>query len=113
MSTALSLMKNGMSSGLDRIPFEWYKQFWNILGHDLLDVFLYSIKTVKLPTSCRQGVITLLPKNWWPIILLPCDLIFITKCLDLRLKRVLLDIIHADQICGIPGNHLLQYNCII
>ena len=34
-----------------------------IIGHDLHDVFLYSIKTGKLPTSCRQGVITLLLKN--------------------------------------------------
>ena len=63
MSTALSLMKNGKSSGLDGIPFEWCKKFWNIIGHDLHDVFLYSIKTDKLPTSCRQGVITLLLKN--------------------------------------------------
>ena len=64
MSTALSLIKNGKSSGLDGIPFEWYKKVWNIIiGHDLHDVFLYSIKTGKLPTSCRQGVITLLPKN--------------------------------------------------
>ena len=46
MSTALSLMKNGKSSGLDGIPFEWYTMFWNIIGHDLHDVFLYSIKPV-------------------------------------------------------------------
>ena len=61
--SALSLMKNGKSSGLDGIPFEWYKKFWNIICHDLHDFFKYSIKTGKLPTSCRQGVITLLPKN--------------------------------------------------
>ena len=41
MSTALSLMKNGKSSGLDGIPFEWYKKFWNIIGHDLHDVFFF------------------------------------------------------------------------
>ena len=28
---------------------------------------------------------------------------FVTKCLSLRLKRVLPDIIHADQTCGIPA----------
>ena len=33
-------------------------------------------------------------------------LIFFTKCLSLRLKRVLPDIIHADQTCGIPGRHI-------
>ena len=69
MSTALSLMKNGKSSGLDGIPFEWYKKFWNIIGHDLHKLFLYSIKTGKLPTSCRQAVIMLLP-----ITLLSCEL---------------------------------------
>ena len=53
MSNALSLMKNGKLSGLDGIPFEWYKKCWNSIGHELYDVFLYSIKTGKLPTSCR------------------------------------------------------------
>ena len=28
------------------------------------------------------------------------------KCLSIRLKRVLPDIIHADQTCGIPGRHI-------
>ena len=31
---------------------------------------------------------------------------FYTKCLSLRLKRVLPDIIHADQTFGIPGRHI-------
>ena len=83
-------------------------------------MFLYSIKTGKLPTSCRQGVIRLLPKNgdhgllknWRPITLMSCDFFsnFFTKCLSLRLKRVFLDIIHADQTCGIPVRHI--YNSI-
>ena len=79
-------MKNGKSSGLDGILFEWYKKFWNIIGHDLHNVFLYSIKKIgKFPTSCRQGVITLLPKNngllknWRPITILSCDLNLFTK----------------------------------
>ena len=63
MSIVLSLMKNGISSGLDGIPFEWYKKFWNIIGDDLHDVVLYPIKTGKHPTLCRQGVITFLPQN--------------------------------------------------
>ena len=63
ISTALSLMKNGKSSSLDGIPFEWYIKFGNIIWHDLYDVILYLIKTDKLPRSCRQGVITLLPKT--------------------------------------------------
>ena len=35
-----------------------------------------------------------------------CDLNLFTKCLSLRLKRVLPDIIHADQTCGIPVRHI-------
>ena len=38
MPTALSLTKNGQSCGLDRIPFEWYTKFGNIIGHDLHNV---------------------------------------------------------------------------
>ena len=45
-------------------------------------------------------------KNWRPITLLSCDLIFLTICLSLRLKRVLPDIIHADQTSGIHGRYI-------
>ena len=83
------------------------------------------MNTGKLPTSCRQGVITLLPKigdngllkKRRPITLLSCDLNVYTKCLSPRLKRVLLDIIHADQTCGIPGRDtsmtVLLYHVIL
>ena len=33
-------------------------------------------------------------------------LIFFTKCLSQRLKRVHPDIIHADQTCGVPGRQI-------
>ena len=49
MSTALSLIKNRKSSGLDGIPFECYKKFWNIIGHDLHDVFYIQFKPVNFP----------------------------------------------------------------
>ena len=39
-------------------------------------------------------------------------LFFYTKRLSLRLKRVLPDIIHADQTCGIPGRHIYDNNAI-
>ena len=45
-------------------------------------------------------------KNWRTITLLSCDLNYFTKWLSLRLKRVLPDVIHADQTGGIPGRHI-------
>ena len=49
MSTALSLMQNGKSSDLDGIPFEWYTQFWNIIDHDLHNMFYIQLKQVNFP----------------------------------------------------------------
>ena len=111
---ALLCMKSDKVPGIDGLSSNFYKTFWNIVGQDLLLVLLECIGDGMLPLSCKRGVIALLPKsgdngllkNWRPISLLCIDLKIFTKCLSLRLNKVLSSIIHIDQTCGVPGRYI-------
>ncbi len=71
-------LQSGKAPGIDGLPVDFYKSFWPIIGHDLLNVVLDSLQSGRLPLSCRRAVITLLPKkgdlqqmkNWRPLSLL-------------------------------------------
>lgn len=60
---ALQGMECGKALGLDGIPVEFYKAFWEEVGGDLLAVLNDSIAGGLLPVSCRRAVLTLLPKK--------------------------------------------------
>lgn len=62
-SAAVTEMASGKSPGLDGLPAEFFKHFWNFLGRDLLDVFNESFTNGFLPASCRRAVISLFPKK--------------------------------------------------
>ena len=74
LESAVRSLKDGKASGIDGLPGEFYKPFWNIVGPDLLDVLDESIRDGELPVSCRRAVVCLLPKsgnsqlveNWRP-----------------------------------------------
>lgn len=56
-------LKNGKAPGIDGLPIDFYKAYWEFLGEDLLEVLNDSLKGGKLPQSCRRAVLTLLPKK--------------------------------------------------
>lgn len=56
-----SSLQNGRMPGIDGLPAEFYKSFWDAIGGDLLEVFSDSLKLGRLTLSCRRAVITLLP----------------------------------------------------
>lgn len=111
---AIKSFSNDKSPGLDGLPAEFYKHFWN----ELKPYFLRMVQTVfdngTLSRSQRQGLITLLYKkgpreslkNWRPITLLNIDYKIITKVLAKRLGTVLPSIIHEDQTCGIKDRNI-------
>lgn len=86
----LQNMECGRVPGIDGIPVEFYKSYWNIIGEDLLEVLNNSIIQGSLPLSCRRAVLTLLPKkgdltnitSWRPVSLLCCDIVikYFLKC---------------------------------
>ncbi|KAJ4948523.1 hypothetical protein JOQ06_020056, partial [Pogonophryne albipinna] len=75
LQTALQGMQGRRAPGIDGLSVEFYKAYWDVLSHDLLDVFNESLASGSMPMSCRRAVITLLPKkgnlqdikNWRPV----------------------------------------------
>ena len=88
---------------MDGLPADFYKSFWSTIEPDLLEVINESLKTGKLPLSCRRATITLLPKkgnlqelkNWRVVSLLCTDYKILSKAL--ALIEVMASIIHPDQ----------------
>ena len=103
---ALKDMSNNKSPGSDGYPCEFYKFFWQDLGHFLVRSFQQSFRSNKLSIVQRQGVITCLPKgskprqflkNWRPITLLNSDYKLLSAVIAKRMKIVLPDIISETQ----------------
>ena len=115
---AIKSMPNNKSPGTDGLPAEFYKLFWNDISDILVNSFNYSYNKQTLSISQKQGIITLLPKkdkdtrflkNWRPISLLNTDYKIMTKCIALRLKKVLPTIIHPSQT-GFMKDRYIGFN---
>ena len=103
MKNTVKQLKSNKSLGIDRLPTEFYKIFWNDIKHILFEFFNFSIYSGKLSISQRQGVILLLPKpdkdpqylkNWRPI---TTDFKILSSTIASRLKNKLQNLIHTDQ----------------
>ncbi len=111
---ALRDMKNNKTPGLDGLPKEFYINTWEILGPTLTDVLNNCFLRGQLGDKMNMGNITLLfkkndkslLKNWRPISLLNVDYKIISKVLANRLRKILPDILHASQACGIPDRKI-------
>ena len=113
----LETTQNNKTPGLDGFPSEFYKVFWIDLHTCtyLVKALNDSYEEEILPLTMRQGLITLLPKKgkdiqkitkWRPISLLNQDYKLATKCIALRIKKVLNDIIHSDQTGFLPNRYI-------
>ena len=111
---AISLMPNNKSPGEDGITIEFYKTYWNIIGHDMHEVFINGLNDRELSYTQYLAVITLLYKkgpredirNWRPISLLNVDYKILSKILSERLKKVLPEIINTDQKGAVRGRYI-------
>ena len=99
-------MESNQSPVSDGLPAEFYKVFWKVIEHHLLDALNYTYLKCLLSITQRRGLITLIPKknkpmnlmkNWRPITLLNCDYKIATKCIVSRIKKVLPKRICNDQ----------------
>jgi len=66
LQAALKLSARGKKPGSDGLPYEFYSQFWEVLGPELLAVLQEAFQAqhgLGLPASMTQGVITLLYKG--------------------------------------------------
>ena len=62
-SAPLRSLGRGKSPGFDGLPAEFFGNFWDFIGPELLLVFQESLEKGELPLSCRRAVLTLLPKK--------------------------------------------------
>ena len=118
LSNAIKFMNNGSSPGLDGIPTEFYKVFWDVVKKPLFDSFIYSFNSGKLSLSQRKGVLSLLYKgndldkellkNWRPISLVNSDYKILTKLLSIRIKNVIADLVHENQTGFIKNRNISQ-----
>ena len=109
---ALQTMENGKSPGIDGIPIEFYREFFELLKKDLQDIFNNVLFEQKItPKTWNHAIISLIPKQteklnslkyWRPISLLCTDYKILTKILANRLKQILPNIISQEQNCSIP-----------
>ena len=59
LTSAVQQLTTGRSPGIDGLPAEFYKSFWNIIGMDLFEVFKWSRQAGQLPLSCTRAVLSL------------------------------------------------------
>lgn len=105
LEKALQSMEGVKMPGVDGLPIDVYKVFWQDLDPDLLDKLNESLANGSLPTSCRSAVITLLPQkvdlndiiDWTPVNLLCSDYKLLSKALANRLCQVLEQAVHPDR----------------
>ncbi len=106
---SISKMKSNKSPGEDGLPIEFYKVFWNEIGHFLVEMYNECFTNEILPMSMRKSVITLIHKkddkdnivNYRPISLTNTDYRILAFVLSSRLQNVASHIVNPDQVAYI------------
>ena len=115
LTNALKDMADDKSPGVDGFSTNFYKYFWNDLQQPLLDSFLYSFETGMLSDGQRRGLLNLIPKkdkdlrflkSWRPVALLATDYKILAKALSLKMQKVILSLVHTDQVGYIKGRYI-------
>ena len=106
LKLAIQQIENDKSPGIDGIPIEFYKKFYQILEIYLLPLYnnLVFIEQ-KITKTMNQAITTLIPKKgnlelikyWRPISLLCVECKILTKILANRLKKILPNVISEEQ----------------
>ena len=113
--TVLKEMKFNKSPGNDGFTVEFYCTFWQVLGDVIVGALNEAYEKKMLSNSQKQGVITLIEKdgkdamyiqNYRPITLLNVDYKILSKVLAKRIKQVLGEIIHQDQVGYIKDRNI-------
>ena len=111
----LKEMKNNKSPGNDGFTVEFYCTFWLDFGDMLVGVLNEAYNRGGMSNSQKQGVITLIEKegknatyviNYRPITLLNVDYKILSKVLARRIKEVLGEIVHHDQVGYIKDRNI-------
>jgi exonuclease III len=114
---ALKELQNGKSPGSDGLTPDFYKFFWPQIKEFVYNSLMQAAENKQLSIDQRRGIINLIPKkdkdprlikNWRPISLLNTDYKIITKLLATRIKKILPQVIHDDQVAYIKDRFIGQ-----
>ena len=102
---AVFSMKKNKSPGSDGISVEFYQQFWDFIGEEIVNSLNEGYEQRELSHTQKHGIVSLifkkddplLLKNWRPITLLNIDYKIAAYAIATRLKKVMPNIINADQ----------------
>ena len=114
---AIDMLSSGKSPGSDGFTADFYKFFWDDIKHLLFDSFNHPLKSGLLSIDQKRGILSLSPKkgkdirylkNWRPITLLNTDYKILAKVLGTRLRNVLPELIHPDQVAYLKDRYIGQ-----
>lgn len=112
---AIMTMKVGKCPGIDGIPVEFYKKFWNQIKHLMTELFSEIYREEEFHLSARRSVISPIDKpdkdllyldNWRPISLMNTD--FWDKIVANRLLMVLPYVIEPYQTGFMKGRTISE-----
>ena len=115
-------MKNGKSPGIDGLPAEILKVFWNKLKFWILRALNFSFKNGIMPLTLRQCIITCLPKpekprellsNWRPLSMLSIIYKLASTSIANGIKPHLDQWISNEQTGFIPGRFIGESTWLI
>ena len=114
LGKAVKQLANQKCPGVDGLPIDWYKVFWNKIKYFLHDVILEIVQQQKLHLSARRGLISLMEKlgdplkitQWRPISLLVSDYKIFAKIIAMRMQVVLPSLIHKSQTGFMKGRQI-------
>ena len=111
----LSSMNNNKSPGNDGLSEEFYISFFEKFADPFIQALNQSFVDGEMSISQGQAVITLIEKkgkdkrciqNWCPVPLINVDAKVASKCLALRLKKVIHTLVDSHQTAYVPGRNI-------
>jgi hypothetical protein len=113
---ALFQIETNKAAGPDKIPIEFYQTCWEVVKHDIIQLFAdFHAETVNI-SRINYGIITFLPKKsdastiqqYIPICLLNCIYKLITKTMTIRIEKVAERLIHSNQSAFMKGRNIMS-----
>jgi hypothetical protein len=113
---AVRELQRGKASGPDGIPIEFFKELWDFVAPDVLNLINYILERQDLGPELSTSIIALIPKsgqhnlltNWRPIALLNSLYKILTKATANRHKSGISKWVSTSQSTYIPGIDIIN-----